>query len=262
MATFLDSIDPKRTALLLIEYQNEFTTENGKLHAAVKPVMDNTNMLDNTVALVQKARAKGIKIFHAPITFSDDYRELSTSSYGILGNVKDGQCFLASQWGGEFHPRMTPAATDVVIAGKRGLCAFASTNLDFCLRQNGIETLVIGGFLTNCCVESSMRTAYEKGYVIVPSCVVTLLAYYHVVLSAQRTNNILAMPLHLRWFHVTVLRTNSYPMIFCFTIHRYKVITLTDCTAATSLEQQDAAIKFTFPMFSVPMTSTEFLAKV
>ena len=163
MATFLDSIDPKRTALLLIEFQNEFTTEQGKLHAAVKPVMDSTNMLDNSVALVEKARSKGIKIFHAPITFSDDYRELSATSYGILGNVKGGQCFLASQWGGEFHPRMTPGASDVVIAGKRGLCAFASTNLDFCLRQNGIETLVIGGFLTNCCVESTMRTAYEKG---------------------------------------------------------------------------------------------------
>ena len=36
MATFLDTIDPKRTGLLLIEYQNEFTTENGKLHEAVK----------------------------------------------------------------------------------------------------------------------------------------------------------------------------------------------------------------------------------
>jgi len=42
----------------------------------------------------------------------------------------------------------------------------------------------------------------------------------------------------------------------------YHVITLTDCTAATSLEAQEAAVKFTYPMFSVPMTGAEFLVKI
>jgi ureidoacrylate peracid hydrolase len=167
MAAFLDKIDPKRTALLLIEYQNEFATEGGKLHPAVEPVMKQTNMLANSKSLMDAAREKGIKIVHSPITFSDDYRELSNSPYGILGNVKGGQCFLASAWGGAICDTMTPASGDIIIAGKRGLCAFASTNLDFILRQNGIETLAIGGFLTNCCVESSMRTAYEKGYNVI-----------------------------------------------------------------------------------------------
>jgi len=41
----------------------------------------------------------------------------------------------------------------VVVEGKRGLDGFASTNLDFVLRQNQIENVVLGGFLTNCCVE-------------------------------------------------------------------------------------------------------------
>ena len=41
-------MDPKSTAVVLIEYQNDFTTEGGTLHQAVKPVMDKTNMLANT----------------------------------------------------------------------------------------------------------------------------------------------------------------------------------------------------------------------
>ena len=59
---------------------------------------------------------------------------------------------------------MKPAEDDLIVKGKNGLCGFASTNLDFLLRQNGITNVVLAGFLTNCCVESSMRSAYERGY--------------------------------------------------------------------------------------------------
>jgi hypothetical protein len=37
------SLDPKETALVFIEYQNEFATQGGKLHEAVKDVMEKTN---------------------------------------------------------------------------------------------------------------------------------------------------------------------------------------------------------------------------
>ena len=42
------SLDPKTTAVVLIEYQNDFTTEGGVLHGAVAEVMDKTGMLANT----------------------------------------------------------------------------------------------------------------------------------------------------------------------------------------------------------------------
>ena len=42
------AVDPSKTAVVLIEYQNEFTTEGGKLHEAVKGVMESTGMLNNT----------------------------------------------------------------------------------------------------------------------------------------------------------------------------------------------------------------------
>ena len=40
----------------------------------------------------------------------------------------------------------------------------------------------------------------------------------------------------------------------------YKVITLSDCVAATSMEEHDNALRYDYPMFSQPMTSTEFIA--
>ena len=66
------AVDPSKTAILCIEYQNEFTTEGGKLHGAVKPVMTSTGMLDKSVELRAAARAAGVKVFHEGITFADD----------------------------------------------------------------------------------------------------------------------------------------------------------------------------------------------
>ena len=58
---------------------------------------------------------------------------------------------------------MKPLKGDVVVKGKRGLDGFPGTDLESHLVKKKIETVVLSGFLTNCCVESTMRTAYEKG---------------------------------------------------------------------------------------------------
>lgn len=197
------TIDPARTALVLIEYQNEFTSPGGVLHDAVAPVMDSTGMLDKTAALVEKARAAGVTIMHAPITFAPGYGELSKHPYGILKGVVDGNAFVKGTWGAAIVDDLAPAESDILIEGKRGLDTFASTNLDFILRSKGIDTIILGGFLTNCCVESTMRSGYENGF---------------------------------------------------------RVITLTDCTAATSQEEHDNALKYDYPMFSTPVTSEEITA--
>src|SRR5690349_22854787 len=141
-------LDPTRTAIVLIEYQNEFASEGGVLHKAVAPVMEKTGMLANTVALVDAARAAGVTIMHAPITFAPGYGELSRHPYGILKGVVDGNAFVKGTWGAAIIDDLTPDEGDIVIEGKRGLDTFASTNLDFILRSKGIETVAIGGFLT------------------------------------------------------------------------------------------------------------------
>jgi nicotinamidase-related amidase len=199
------AIDPMTTAVVLIEYQNDFTSEGGVLHSAVEEVMDKTNMLANTKRVVDAARAAGVTVMHAPITFAKGCGELSARPYGILKGVVDGQCFVKGSWGAAIIDELAPQEGDIVIEGKRGLDTFASTNLDFILRSKGITTIVLGGFLTNCCVESTMRTGYEHGY---------------------------------------------------------QVLTLTDCMAATSLEQHDNAIAYDFPMFSQPTMSGDFISEL
>jgi nicotinamidase-related amidase len=161
------SLDPKHTAVVLIEYQNDFTSEGGALHGAVAEVMEQTRMLRNTGRLVDAARSAGATIVHAPITFAPGYGELAPHPYGILKGVVDSTAFVKGEWGAEIVDALAPQPGDVVVEGKRGLDTFATTNLDFILRARGITTIALAGFLTNCCVESTMRTGYEKGYEVI-----------------------------------------------------------------------------------------------
>lgn len=156
-----------KTALLLIEYQNDFTTDGGALHGAVKDNMAGTNMLANSGQVMQAARDAGATIIHIPISFKEGYQEITNHPYGILSGVVDSNAFVAGSWGAEITDEMKPAEEDIVVEGKRGLDAFGSTNLDFILRSKGIDRIAIAGFLTNCCVESTMRSAYERGYDVV-----------------------------------------------------------------------------------------------
>lgn len=193
---------PNTTAVLFIEYQNDFVSEGGAQHDAVAGVMNSTGMLANSVALLDGARRHSANVMFAPISFAPGYPEVMDPPYGILKGVVDSGAFKKGSWGAEIVEEMTPRDDEIIIEGKRGLDCFASTNLDFILRQRGITDLAIAGFLTNCCVESTMRSAYERGY---------------------------------------------------------RVITLTDCTATLSEEEQRIATERDFGMFSRPMTHESFL---
>src|SRR5450756_2258086 len=198
-------MNPKTTAIVLIEYQNDFTTEGGAFHDGVKAVMESSDMLANTMEVATKGRAAGATVMYAPISFAEGYGEITRHPYGILKGVVDARAFRKGSWGAAIVDVLKPHPEDIVVEGKRGLDAFASTNLDFILRSKGIETVALAGFLTNCCVESTMRSAYERGF---------------------------------------------------------DVVTLKDCTAALSEEEQNMALAHNFGMFSRPMNHDEFLKQL
>jgi len=168
-------LDPRQTAVVLIEFQNEFLKPGGTLHDGVKAVMSSTNMLSNTVSLVSQCRSLSIPVVHLPISFSSSYSELHSSPYGILQGIVSSKSFQKGSWGSAIVDELQPAAGELVIEGKRGLCGFASTNLEFVLRQKDVKNVVLAGLLSNVCIESTMRTAYEKGFQVytLTDCVAT-----------------------------------------------------------------------------------------
>src|SRR5437899_265562 len=117
-------LDPKETAVVLIEYQNDFTSEGGALHGAVQDVMASTGMLNNTVEAVKQARDAGATVIHAPIAFAEGYGEINPEPYGILKGVVDSNAFVKGSWGADIVDELKPETGDIVVEGKRGLDAF------------------------------------------------------------------------------------------------------------------------------------------
>jgi ureidoacrylate peracid hydrolase len=64
----------------------------------------------------------------------------------------------------EIIDELKPEPEDIIIEGKRAPDGFQTTNLDFHLRSLGFKNVAVAGFLTNVCVESTIRTAYEKAF--------------------------------------------------------------------------------------------------
>merc|ERR1719439_296404 len=132
-----------KAALLCIEYQNEFTTEGGKLHGGVKEVMAETDMLAKTVALAEAVRAAGGKVMHVPIMFKADASDNPNKGMGILAGCAKDSLFTEQTWNSEICSEMTPKEGDVVVRGKKGLDAFPNSTLELELKKAGIETVIL-----------------------------------------------------------------------------------------------------------------------
>lgn len=151
----------QHTALLLIGFQNEYFSPEGTLYGFLSGA---SQLLANTVDLVERLRSTPILIVDTPIYFTPDYSELVEPT-GILKAIKELGAFKAGTRGSERLPEIRQFNKRIVeVPGKRGLNAFSNTDLDDLLKLRGITTVALAGVKTSLCIDSTGRSAYEKGY--------------------------------------------------------------------------------------------------
>jgi nicotinamidase-related amidase len=158
-------MNPKETAIVFIEFQNDFCKEGGALYGGTKEQIAAVGTVKNAADCIRKARGKCLTLL-VPIVFEQSYCDMGCA--GVLGpihsNVVNTKAFQKGTWGGAIIDELKPTSQDIVIEGKRTLDAFNSSNLDYMLRVNCIKNVAFCGFLTNVCVEGSLRSAYDRGY--------------------------------------------------------------------------------------------------
>ena len=126
-------------------------------------LVQSNKVLENLTSLTKMACKMGAQVFHAPIIFKADMSNNYNSQLGILKDYRLKGMFLESSWNADFVAGLKPEQGDCTVTNKVGLDAFFRTNLEELIVEKGIETVILGGFLTNGSVESITRSAHEKG---------------------------------------------------------------------------------------------------
>ena len=161
-------LEVEKTAILFIEYQNEFLSDGGKLS---KDIIEKSSLVANSADLANKAREMGVKIIHVAFFSTADSEDCKSTckeidtTQGPLGGIKAAGYFK-EDWNIKFIDAMKPKAGDIVMH-KHRLDTFQNTNLKELLDKHGIQTLAVAGLLTHACVESTIRSAYDKDYQVV-----------------------------------------------------------------------------------------------
>ena len=156
--------DARKTALILIGYQNDYFADDGILTDALEDAPWRRAMLANTVRLLDALVASPMLIVSTPIVFTPDYREISEPT-GILEVIKDVGAFKEGQPGAETIPEIARYGDRIQeVPGKRGLNAFSNTQLDALFQEHAIDDVVLAGVVTSICIDSTGRAAHERGY--------------------------------------------------------------------------------------------------
>lgn len=160
------SVDPARSALLLMDFQNDIAAKGGKMapseDEALARFADAMKVAREAADAARKAK---LPVFH--IAVGRPSGAPPHNPHAPMFQFMAGQDALAEgSEGFSFHPGMDPAPGDRVIV-KRGVSAFAGTELGPMLQGMGIDTLVLCGFVTHWVVEGTARDAADRGYRVI-----------------------------------------------------------------------------------------------
>ena len=157
-------MNPENTALILIGYQNDYFLDTGILRGAIEESAVATNTLENTLKLLDNVQETGLTLIQTPIIFKEDYSELK-NPVGILRTIREVEAFKQGTSGSEIIDEFKERGDDIkVVPGKHGLNAFSNTELNTILQDNDIENVVLAGAVTSVCIDSTGRSAADRGY--------------------------------------------------------------------------------------------------
>lgn len=163
MNTLPDGIPARQSALILIEYQNDWVAPTGSINPQFQDREQFETSVTNSAKVLDEARRRNMEVIHVTMVLEPTYRVLGQDKYGLRAMMPAYKSFLGDQT--DFFPGFEPRAGEYVIRERTGgSSAFAATTLDSYLRNNRIEDIYVMGYALRQCVESTVRNAHDLGY--------------------------------------------------------------------------------------------------
>lgn len=164
-------LDPARTALLIVDMQNDFCAEGGYVHCMGYDIAAAREIIPAIQAARDAVRAAGGVIIYTREGHRADGSDLSSlklwrsknggaaiGSKGPLGGV-----LIRGEEGWEIIEELRPRDGEPIV-DKPGYSAFYNTDLAQLLSARGTTHLILTGVTTDICVNSTLREAVDRGY--------------------------------------------------------------------------------------------------
>ncbi|MEM8789246.1 MAG: isochorismatase family cysteine hydrolase [Pseudomonadota bacterium] len=164
------AIEPAKTALLSVDMQNAEWSAERQNTSSDPDSPDHAHryflhrigdvLLPNQLRLQTAARAAGIEVIYTTIeAYTLDGRDRS------LDHKISNLFFPKGSWAAKVIDAVGPDPNDIVIP-KTASGIFNATNIEYVLRNLGIEYLIVYGVCTDQCVEGAIRDAADRGFLV------------------------------------------------------------------------------------------------
>jgi ureidoacrylate peracid hydrolase len=172
LGTLAEKADPRHTALIVVDMQNDFCAEGGLVHKAGRDIAELQKVGARLPAFIDAARAAGTLVVFVKCVYSSDHNLYMSDVFleqAARQRSGAGTAYPMCQegtWQSEFYGDIAPKPGDVIVK-KHRYSAFHNTDLDMILRSHGIRTVALTGVLANVCVETTAREAFVRDYYVV-----------------------------------------------------------------------------------------------
>lgn len=187
------AIDTARTAVIVIDMENDFGSKGGMFDRAGINISMIQKVISPTAKVLAAAREAGLKIIYLKMGYHEDLSDLGSEESPnrlrhlqifhvgdtiTAPNGSKSRILIRDTWGTDIVPQLKPQGGDIVIYKTR-FSGFYQTDLDSILKQLGKKYLIIAGCTTSICVESTVRDAMFRDYspVVLEDCTADPIGY-------------------------------------------------------------------------------------
>lgn len=161
-----DTLDPKRTAHVIVDMQNGFMEEGAPVEVPMaREIVSEVNRIS---AAVRSAGGRNYFLRYTTPHGKVPTWPIMWKRLGPAGAKVHQDAFTPGAHHWQLWPAIEVAEGDVVL-DKHRFSAFTpgTSELPAMLKADGIDTLIISGTLTNCCCESTARDAMQNNYRVI-----------------------------------------------------------------------------------------------
>lgn len=139
-----------KQALLLIDFQNDFLSDMGRMPIA-------RNQVESVLAAANGAIVEARRLCDPIVAIGNEF-----PPGDWLGNLLRRSASVEGSWGARWDERVQFA--DVYYLPKSKSSAFSNSSLEVWLKAQGIEHLNIAGMFAKACITATTKDALARGY--------------------------------------------------------------------------------------------------